>query len=227
MFWLVLATLGCASLASAQDGAFDLNAPSATSAHRFTAAGEGINLVTSVTGDTVSVPAPAANPAPRPEPKFYYGNSDDYRFQLGFGYTYVHFRSTPFHANLNGLHTSLTYFLNDWFAVEGNVVAAFGTKVFADDTSKYLLYTGGGRIAWRDPKKKFEPWMHALVGGLHMIPQTAHSGKNGFALQAGGGVDLRFNARLSFRVEGDYVLSHLYSESQNSFQFGGGAVIHF
>ncbi len=223
----VLVTCGCAGLASAQDGALSFNAPDATSTHRFTAAGEGINLVTSVTGDTVAVPVPTADPRPQPEPRFYYGNNDDYRFQLGVGYTYVRFRSTPFNANLNGLHTSLTYYLNDWFAVEGNTVAAFGTKVFGGDSSKYFLYTGGGRIAWRDPKRKYEPWMHGLVGGLHMIPQTALGGKNGFALQAGAGVDLRFNGRLSFRVEGDYVRSQLYSETQNSFQFGGGAVIHF
>ncbi|MBS1839669.1 MAG: hypothetical protein JSS69_00605 [Acidobacteria bacterium] len=223
----ILATCGCAGLAVAQDSALNLTTSGATSTHRFTAAGEGINLVTSVTGDTIAVPVPTANPSPQPEPRFYFGNNDDYRFQLGVGYTYVRFRSTPFNANLNGLHTSLSYFLNDWFAVEGNVVAAFGTEVFAADRSKYLLYTGGGRIAWRDPKHKYEPWMHGLVGGLHMIPQTALGGKNGFALQAGGGVDVRFNSRLSFRLEGDYVRSQLYSQTQNSFQFGGGAVIHF
>jgi hypothetical protein len=222
----VLATCGCAAIASAQDSAFNLNAPTATSTHRFTAAGEGINLITSVTGDTVAVPAPTANPVPQPEPKFYYGNSADYRFQLGVGYSYVNFRSTPFNAHLNGFHTSLTYFLNDWFAVEGNTVAAFGTKVL-DETSKYLLYTGGGRIAWRDPKRKFEPWVHGLVGGLHMIPQTASGSKNGLAVQTGGGVDLRYNSRLSFRVEGDYVYSRLYSESQHNFQVGGGVVLHF
>ncbi|HWZ99933.1 MAG TPA: hypothetical protein VN025_19405 [Candidatus Dormibacteraeota bacterium] len=223
----VIATFGSAGIAAAQDGAFNLNTPAGTNAHRFTAAGEGIQLVSSVTGDTVAVPTPSANPNPQPEPRFYFGNNDDYRFQLGIGYEYVRFRSTPFNSNLNGLHTSLSYYLNDWFAVEGSIVSAFGTKVFSDERSKYLLYTGGGRIAWRDPKRKYEPWMHALVGGLHMIPQTAVGGKNGFALQVGAGVDLRYNARLSFRVNGDYVRSQLYSQSQNNFQFGGGAVIHF
>jgi hypothetical protein len=222
----VIATFGCAAFAAAQENAFSLYSPAASGTHRFTAAGEGINLVTSVTGDTIAVPVPNANPTPQPEPRFYYGNNDDYRFQLGVGYTYVRFRSIPFNSNLSGFHTSLAYYLNDWFALEGNAVAAFGTRVF-DATSKYLLYTGGGRIAWRDPKRKYEPWMHGLVGGLHMLPQTAAGGKNGFALQAGGGVDLRYNGRLSFRVEGDYVRSQLYSQSQNSFQFGGGAVIHF
>lgn len=223
----VIAILGSAGLATAQSAALDFSTPSANSTPRFTAASEGIQLVSSVTGDTIAVPSPVANPAvPQPEPKFYYGNSEDYRFQLGIGYEYVRFRSAPFNANLNGLHTSLTYYLNDWFGLEGNMVAAFGTKAFGD-TSKYFLYTGGGRIAWRDSRRRYEPWMHALVGGLHMIPQVAVGGKNGFAFQAGAGVDLRFNSRLSFRAEGDYVRSQLYSQSQNNFQFGGGAVIHF
>jgi hypothetical protein len=223
----VLTILGSAGLATAQNAALDFTTSSANRTPRFTAASEGIQLVSSVRGDTIAVPSSLANPAePQPEPKFYYGNSEDYRFQLGIGYEYVHFQSTPFNANLNGLHTSLTYYLNDWFGLEGSTVAAFGTKV-SGSTSKYFLYTGGGRIAWRDTRRRYEPWMHALVGGLHMIPQTAVGGKNGFAFQAGAGVDFRINSRLSFRAEGDYVHSQLYSESQNNFQFGGGAVIHF
>src|SRR5262249_23188160 len=89
----VLATFGSAGIAAAQDGAFNLNPSAGTTAHRFTAASEGIQLVSSVTGDTVAVPGPSADPAPKPEPKFYYGNNDDYRFQLGVGYEYVRFRS--------------------------------------------------------------------------------------------------------------------------------------
>ena len=226
----VITILGSAGLAAAQDAALNFNVPKGNSVPRFTVASEGIQLVSTVNGDTVAAPIanPTAQPAlPRPEPKFYYGNSEDYRFQLGVGYEYVHFSSGPFTTHLNGFHTSLTYYLNDWFGLEGNTVAAFGTKVFDDETSKYFLYTGGGRIAWRDPRRKYEPWMHFLVGGLHMIPQTSLGGKNGFAFQAGGGADIRINTRLSFRVEGDYVHSQLYSQSQNNFQFGGGAVIHF
>jgi len=224
----VITILGSAGLAAAQDAALNFNMPKGNSVPRFTAASEGIQLVSTVNGDTVAAPIanPTAQPALPPQPKFYYGNSEDYRFQLGVGYEYVRFHSAPFDANLNGFHTSLTYYLNDWFGLEGNTVAAFGTKI-SGATSKYFLYTGGGRIAWRDARRKYEPWMHVLVGGLHMIPQTVAGGKNGFALQTGGGADIRFNSRLSFRVEGDYVRSQLYSQSQNNFQFGGGAVIHF
>lgn len=223
------AAFGIASLACAQTSAPSFNSFSVTTAHPVTLSDEGFRLVENVSGDTVAVPAaPSPQPAnPEPTPRFYFGNSEDFRFQLGLGYQYVRFRSTPFNANLNGLQTSLSYFINDWFAFEGNSVAAFGTRVLGGDRSKYLLYTGGGRIAWRQEKRRWEPWMHVLVGGLHMTPQTALGGQNSFALQAGGGADWRLNSNVSVRVGGDYVRSQLYSQSQNNFQGGVGLVVHF
>src|SRR5256885_10115615 len=101
---------------------------------------------------------------------------------------------------MSGLQTSLSYFLNDWFAVEGNSIAAFGSSVFSNERSKALLFTGGARIAWRDSRRRFEPWMHGLIGGLHMPPQTAVGGKTGFAVQAGGRVDHRLGRRTSTRL---------------------------
>ena len=175
-----------------------------------------------------SAPMPGAAlpnaPAPPPPPLDDFGN----RWDLAAGYEYVHFSSAPFSANLSGLHTSLAYSLTDWFAAEGSVVAAFGGDVFAPgETAKYVLLTGGGRIFWNRAPRHWSPWAHALVGVAHVNPQVANSSKNGFALQAGGGVDYFFNPRLSFRGEGDYVLTRLYSGTQNNFQIGVGFVLHF
>lgn len=225
----VLASLGLAGFAAAQTAAnLSFDTFPGTTNHGLAPSATGLRLAENSTGDTVAVPsAPEPQPAPQPSPRFYFGNSDDFRFQLGISYQYVRFRATPFNANLNGLQTSLSYFLNDWFAIEGNTVAAFGTRVLSNERSKYFLYTAGGRIAWRGDKRRWEPWMHALVGGLHVIPQTALGGKNGFALQAGGGADYRLTSNVSIRVGADYVRSQLYSESQNNFQGGAGLVIHF
>ena len=174
-----------------------------------------------------SAPMPSAAlpnaPAPPPPPSGY-----DNRWDLAAGYEYVHFGSAPFSANLSGIHASLAYSLTDWFAVEGSVVAAFGGDVFAPgETAKYALITGGGRVFWNRDPRRWSPWVHALVGVAHVNPQVAGSSKNGFALQAGGGVDYFFNPRLSFRGEGDYVLTRLYSGTQNNFQIGVGFVLHF
>ena len=58
-------------------------------------------------------------------------------------------------------------------------------------------------------------------------PQVAGASKNSFALQVGGGADWAYNSRVALRAEADYVRSSLYSSSQNNFQIGLGAVIHF
>ncbi|HSC45714.1 MAG TPA: outer membrane beta-barrel protein [Candidatus Acidoferrum sp.] len=165
-------------------------------------------------------------PAPAP-PAGIRSNVPD-PWALAIGYEYVHFKSAPFSANMSGLHTSLAYALDDWVALEGSVVAAFGGDVFATgEQSRYVLYTGGARISWNREPKRWSPWVHALVGGVHVNPQTARSSKNGFAFQAGGGVDYFLNPRLSLRGEVDYVRTHLYSAWQNNIQAGVGVVLHF
>ena len=229
----VLTILCCAGLAVAQSGTLNLNTSDADTSRLFAPAKGDLRPFANGATDTVTLalvpidlnpqPAPAA-PVPAPAPPF--GHYEGYRFQLGVGYSYFHFRSAPFNSNMSGLQTSLSYFLNDWFAVEGNTIAAFGSSVFGE-RSKALLFTGGGRLAWRDSRRRFEPWAHGLIGGLHMLPQTAAGGKVGFAVQAGGGVDYRLNGRATARFGGDYIRSQLYSTSQNNFQIGGGLVINF
>jgi len=230
----VLTILCCAGLAAAQSGTLNLYTSDADTLRPLAAAKGDLRLFANGATDTVAValvpidlnPQPAA-PAPTPAPIPPFGHYEGYRFQLGVGYSYFRFRSAPFNSNMSGLQTSLSYFLNDWFAVEGNTVAAFGSSVFGSDRSKALLFTGGARVAWRDSRRRFEPWMHGLIGGLHMLPQTAAGSKTGFAVQAGGGVDYRLGGRASARFGGDYIRSQLYSTSQNNFQIGGGLVINF
>jgi len=144
--------------------------------------------------------------------------------QIGVGAEFARFYSSVFNSSNGGVHTSIVYFHKEWLGVEGNVVAAFGGSSLNGEGSRYLLYTVGPRIAWRD--SRLQPWVHALVGGLHVFPQTG-LGQNGFAAQLGGGVDYRFAPRVSFRVESDYVRSQLFSSGQNSVQLGAGAVLHF
>jgi hypothetical protein len=66
-----------------------------------------------------------------------------------------------------------------------------------------------------------------LLGMAHVNPQLAGVGKNGVALQLGGGADFLNRRPISLRVEGDWVRTQLYSQSQNNFQVVTGVVIHF
>jgi opacity protein-like surface antigen len=167
----------------------------------------------------------AAAPDPQPKPRFIYSDRDDYRWQLGLGVSFERFRSSIYSASAVGTNTSLSYFLNDWFGVEGNVSTFFAPSIWNGERIKLVNYGAGPRIAWRRPR--WEPWLHGLVGGAHALPQTAGHSQNGFSVQLGGGADYRFMPRLSLRLELDYVRTRLFGQWQNNGQAAAGIVFHF
>jgi Outer membrane protein beta-barrel domain len=169
--------------------------------------------------------ASAALAAAAPEPQIFSRGDENGRWQLGLGFTYVKFRSPAIDVGMEGLNTSVTYFTNDWLGVEGNITAAFGRKIFVDDRTKYAGITGGAKIVMRE--RRWEPWAHVLFGMAHVNPQLAGVGKNGVAMQLGGGADFLNRRQISLRVEGDWVRTQLYSQSQNNFQVVTGVVLHF
>jgi len=172
-----------------------------------------------------SSPVPGPVPAPAPEPKILFGGRDDYRWQLALGVVWYRFRSNIFNASAVGTKTSVTYFTNEWFGIEGDVTAAFAPTIQDNEHVKLLVYGAGPKIAWR--QRRWEPWMHAIVGGIHEQPQTAGNSKNAFAIEAGGGADYRWNPRLSSRLEADYARTTFFSRTQNNFELMGGFVFHF
>jgi hypothetical protein len=170
-------------------------------------------------------PATAEPAAASPKPRFVFGGRDDYRWQLGFGINWIRFRSSIFNASAVGFRTTVTYYTNSWFGIEGGLSAGYAPQIFQKEHVKLLFYGGGPKIAWR--QRQWEPWLHAIVGGAHEQPQVAGSGRNAFGLQVGGGGDYRFNPRFSGRLQGDYVRTSFFSQSQNDFQLSAGVVIHF
>jgi opacity protein-like surface antigen len=179
-----------------------------------------------VPATTSAVPLDSADPAaPAAKPKFLYGGRDDYRWQLGLGISWIRFRSSIFNASAVGTNTSVTYFLNDWFAVEGTVSTGFAPQIFDREHVKLVFYGGGAKIAWR--QRRWEPWLHGIVGGMHEQPQTSQGAKNSLGIQVGGGADYRINPRFSGRLEADYLRSQFFNQSQNNFQLAASVVVHF
>jgi hypothetical protein len=170
-------------------------------------------------------PSPTPAPTPSPDPKFIYGGRDDFRWQLGVGVDFLRFESSIFTASAVGLNSSVTYFTNDWFGVEGSVSTGFAPEILDREHVKLLVYGAGPKIAWRE--KKWEPWIHAIVGGTHEQPQTAENSRNSYAIEAGGGTDYRFNPRFSGRLEVDWLHTGYFSQSQNNFEIAAGVVFHF
>jgi hypothetical protein len=174
----------------------------------------------------LALPLESAEPAsPAPQPKLLYGNRDDYRWELSLAASWLRFRSSVFDASAVGLNTSVVYFTNDWFGIEGNITAVFAPTIFQKEHIKIATYGAGPKIAWRE--KKWEPFIHAIFGGAHEQPQIAGQSRNSYAIKAGGGADYRWNPRLSFVLEGDYVRTGFFGQSQNNFQLAGGIVFHF
>ena len=154
-----------------------------------------------------------------------FGERDDYRWQLALGLEFFRFQSNLVNASMVGLNTTVTYFTNDWFALEGNFVTGFAPTIYDREHVKYFGGGGGIRVGTR--KARFEPWVHALVGGGHLQPQTAGNGKGALTAQAGIGLDYRVHARLSLRAETDYVYSDFFKQTQNNFQAVAAVVFHF
>lgn len=168
-------------------------------------------------------PVPAAAPAAKP--RYIFGDRDDYRWQLGLGVEFLRFQSNLINASLVGLNTTVTYFTNDWLALEGNLVTGFAPQIYQAEHVKFFGGGGGLRIGTR--RARFEPWGHALVGGAHLQPQTANNGKNALSVQAGIGLDYRVNTRLSLRAETDWVRTQFFNDAQNNFQGVAAVVFHF
>ncbi len=219
------ASLGVASAKDTTNVAAGFAANSAAQVNLYASGEEARSFALATPAIPAASAAPAEPAAATPRPKFVFGARDDYRWQLGVGVEFFRFQSSRIDASLVGLNTTLTYFTNDWFALEGNLVTGFAPEIYDREHVKYFGGGGGVRIGSR--RERWEPWGHVLVGGGHLQPQTADSSRTAFMVQAGGGVDFRVNARLSLRAEGDYVFNNFFSEHQNNFQGVAGVVFHF
>lgn len=169
----------------------------------------------------------SSRPSPAPaQTRGRSGSDSRHRLETAVGYSYVKFRSSPITASMNGVNSSVAYYLTNHFAVEGNVTAAFGSQIFDREHTKFLTYTAGAKYI--ESRGAWEPWAHVLAGGVHMLPQTADGSKNGLAVKAGGGIDYNWprESSLWFRVEGDYIRTQLYSAGQNNFMISVGLVYH-
>jgi len=166
----------------------------------------------------------AGFPVPQPLPQTIRDDAVRDTWELGLGYAFVGFRSAPFTATVSGLNTTISYYFRDHLAVEGSVTSAFGSQSSSSATAKYVFYGAGVKLSVGN--RKLQPFAHALLGGVHMFPQTANS-NNGLAVELGGGVERRLRQRIWLRFEGDYVRSQLYSSEQNNFQAVAGINYRF
>ena len=162
--------------------------------------------------------------APQPRPQAIYDDAAKDTWEMGLGFPLGAFRSSPFNSILGGLNSSLSYYFRNHLAVEGSITSAFDLQSSNDSDAKYVFYGAGVKLNWGN--RKMQPFVHALLGGAHLFPQTAY-GNNGFAVELGGGLEKRLSQRLWLRFEGDYLRSQLYAARQNNFQGVAGISYRF
>jgi hypothetical protein len=169
--------------------------------------------------------ARSARPMPEPKSRPYYYDQFPRKWELGLAFALVRFRSSIYSASAPGLNSSLAYWFKDWVALEGAVTTAFAPPVFENEHFRYLGYGAGPKFSLG--RERLQPWAHALIGGVHLIPQTASSGRNGLEVTTGGGMNYKINDVLAAKVGLDYVGTHMFSEWQNSFQVVAGFALRF
>ena len=171
-------------------------------------------------------PLAAATSTPEPAPRFIYGTEEDYRWQLGFSYAGISFHSTPFDAQLNGINTSVVYAVKPWLGLEGTVTSAFSSEMLPVNAHvKFAFYGGGPRIGWHN--RVWKLWSHVILGGAHLQPQTSLGGRDAMGYAVGVGVYYRHRPWLSIGVQGDWLNTRFFNQSQSNFQIVIGPVFHF
>jgi hypothetical protein len=166
--------------------------------------------------------APPAGSGADAPPQGVYGVFPSYRYQIYVGYTFLRFYVVPgLQENTDGLDFSIAYYFRDSLAVDGEMAVTFGT--YTGENAEFFLGMGG--LRYRRPVGKVDLWVHGLAGEAHFSPQTPFGGEDGFGYEVGGGLDVtprRF--RLSLRLEGDMVGTHLYGTYQYSPKISFGVV---
>lgn len=131
-------------------------------------------------------------------------------------------------VNGNGWNVAVTGNLSDWLGITADFAGAYTSQ--SGVSFRNYTYTFGPVMSLRQ-NRGFTPFVHALIGGDHATAAFAGaSGSgNGFALLAGGGVDINYGPRLAIRaVQADWMLVHgSGSTSSKNARISTGVVFRF
>ena len=147
-------------------------------------------------------------------------------FYGGYQYTRVSIEGTG--INFNGFNFGATGNLNNYFGITGDFGASFKSENGA--SLHNYTYTFGPQLALR-AHKAYTPFVHALIGGDRMtfgLTGVGSGSGNGWAMLAGGGVDVNMNQYAAIRVGADWMMLHGSGETFNkNFRMPVGIVFKF
>jgi hypothetical protein len=147
---------------------------------------------------------------------------DHPKAELFGGYQYTLVGIAP-GISANGWNAAVTGNVNRWFGVTADLSGAYHTVIGTG--LRAHTYTFGPTFALRGDR--VTPFAHLLLGGFHSSVAGLSFGLNGFAMMAGGGVDVRVWKTVSVRpFQLDWLLWHAagFSERKNA-RISSGVVI--
>jgi len=141
--------------------------------------------------------------------------AQDDKVEVFGGYSYMRFRPSP-DTNLNGWEASAQYKFRDWIGG----VADFDGHYGSGSVHSFLF---GPQVSL---PSKVSPFAHVLLGGAHFSDSGV--GNTSFAMAIGGGMDYQVNDRFSWRiVQGDYLLTRFFDNTQNNGRISTGIIYRF
>lgn len=179
---------------------------------------------------------------------------DDVLLEVSGSYSYVRGNFTGAgqkKSSYNGWETTLTMDPGQWFNFEFDFAGRYNSStiqlpaqigtcppvclpaVSVDSTEHEYLF--GPRIHY--PKKRVSPFAHILFGASHVtshatfpltfptFPVNLNTSQTGFAMVAGGGVDVKISKHVFWRNQMDYFLTNLFNRVENNARFSTGFTI--
>ena len=157
--------------------------------------------------------------------------------EIFVGYSNLHANQGPGQCgcfNMNGGSTEVAFHTWRWFSAVADLTGERTGSVNGGPQGLSLTsFTAGPRFTY-PIHHRYAPFVQALVGAVHgfdtYFPVTSGStgAANGFALLAGGGLDIRMKSWLAIRpVQADYFLTQLPNggdNRQNNLRLSAGVV---
>jgi hypothetical protein len=149
--------------------------------------------------------------------------ADEYpKAEIFGGFSYLNVDATAFgvqRQNALGFQASVAGNFHKNLGIVGDFGGQF--KSVEGTTAHAYEYLFGPQYAYRTEKSTV--FLHGLIGGV-----TVGGGgvsENGYGLGMGGGVDVKINDSIAFRVmQVDYIPSHLGGVWEHNFRLGVGIV---
>lgn len=152
------------------------------------------------------------------------------------GYQYLRLSDgiSPSRLNSNGWNAGVSYYFSRWMGIKADFSGAYATDSTAASLPfnvRNYTYTFGPVFS-AGAHGRFTPFGEVLFGKYHETLSGFPSSDDGFAMLAGGGVDVSLSPHFSWRaVQADWLYTHPPSPAillkSNNVRIVTGIVVHF